>query len=301
MAAKSQPPKDKREYIRVSVDLPEHPKLAQLDEDIVPLAGWLLITALAYCGKNLTDGQFVPRVVYRKAGVDPEIGKHLIAAGLWHEAGHGCPRCPQPADRMLISHDYLEHQRSKEEAQALREARSGAGAKGAEKRWAAKRAADAAKAANQDTEMANAMALAIANGWQADGNAMAEVEEEVEEEQTTPLRGVRGGTAASRQAAPPTKRTASPKGTRLPKGWLPPAELVAEMRVELPDLDTQAEHKRFADHWAAATGRTASKLDWNATWRNWMREANDRQRRRTGYVPPQPQGQTLWDREAAHG
>ncbi|MEJ4100898.1 hypothetical protein V5S96_11100 [Corynebacterium mastitidis] len=34
-----------------------------------------------------------------------------------------------------------------------------------------------------------------------------------------------------------------------------------------------AEHRQFADYWAAATGQKATKLDWDATWRNWMRRA----------------------------
>lgn len=302
MGAKSEPPKDKREYIRLSVDLPEHPKLVQLDEEIIPLAGWLLVTAFAYCGKNLTDGEFVPGVIYRKACVDPEIGKHLIAAGLWHEAGHDCPKCPQPGDRKLISHDYLEHQRSKEEAQTLRSARSDAGAKGAEKRWAAKRAADAAKVPDPDSGMAKAMALAIANGSQVDGKPMAEEEVEEEELHNPPTGGLGGRGAstapgdASQQAAPPKKKRNV--GTRLPDGWLPPPKLVEEMRIELPDFDTRAEHPRFVDHWRAATGRTATKLDWEATWRNWMRTANDRLRPRGGNLALVPaQGQGLWDRE----
>lgn len=182
MGAKSPPPGDKREYVRISVDIGLNPKLASLDN---PAAGWLSVIAITYCGQNLTDGEFIPAVVYRLAGVDSTLGRDLIEVGLWHEPGHDCPTCPQPGDRKLIVHDYLQHQRSKEEAQALRSARSDAGAKGAEKRWAAKRAADLAKATAEADAMASAMASAIANGWQADGKAMAEVE--VEEEKEQPL------------------------------------------------------------------------------------------------------------------
>lgn len=33
------------------------------------------------------------------------------------------------------------------------------------------------------------------------------------------------------------------------------------------------EGEKFADHWHAATGRNATKLDWQAAWRNWFRNA----------------------------
>jgi hypothetical protein len=178
MTAKSRPPVDKREYIRMSVDFPTHPKLMQLPEEVIPLAGWLTANAWCYCGENKTDGEFPPNLIYRTSFVDKEIGKELIAVGLWHEAGHDCPKCPQPKDRMLISHDYLEHQRSKEEVESLRSARSGAGAKGAQKRWANRKPIANAMA----SATADAKASAMANGWQVDGKPIAEVEVEVEKE-----------------------------------------------------------------------------------------------------------------------
>lgn len=167
MPARSQPPGDKREYVRISVDIALNPKLATLDN---PAAGWLAVVAIAYCGQNLTDGEFIPGVVYRLAGVEPQVGKDLIDVGLWHEPGHDCQRCPQPGDRKLIVHDYLQHQRSKDEAQSLRSVRSKAGAEGARKRW------------SKPKPVANAMASAMANAWQVDGKPMAEVEEEEEKE-----------------------------------------------------------------------------------------------------------------------
>jgi hypothetical protein len=29
--------------------------------------------------------------------------------------------------------------------------------------------------------------------------------------------------------------------------------------------------EKFKDHWSAQPGRAGSKLDWQATWRNWVR------------------------------
>lgn len=163
-------PADYREFIRLSVDLPMNPKLAMIDD---PAAGWAYVVSLCYCGQNLTDGSFPIGPLLRLAGVDGQVAKMLIVAGLWHETGHGCDRCPQPIAGMAIVHDYLVHQRSADEAKALRDVRRDAGRKGAASRWSS----------NGDGKShSKSHASAMANGQQTDGNSMAEVEEEVEEE-----------------------------------------------------------------------------------------------------------------------
>lgn len=78
----------------------------------------------------------------------------------------------------------------------------------------------------------------------------------------------------------------SPRGERLPEGWQPARELIEQMRGECPGLDLQAEHLKFRDFWVAKTGKDATKADWPATWRNWMRTARDRQRNGTATSMP---------------
>lgn len=70
--------------------------------------------------------------------------------------------------------------------------------------------------------------------------------------------------------------SSSRRGTRLPDDWRPPDDLIAEMRVECPDVDLIRENRKFADHWRAQPGARGVKLDWHATWRNWMRTAQER-------------------------
>jgi len=43
------------------------------------------------------------------------------------------------------------------------------------------------------------------------------------------------------------------------------------MRHEAPLVDLRAEHLVFVDYWIAQPGQRGVKLDWEATWRNWMR------------------------------
>jgi hypothetical protein len=46
----------------------------------------------------------------------------------------------------------------------------------------------------------------------------------------------------------------------------------------LPGNALGEEIERFRDHWAAAPAAKGCKLDWSATWRNWVREAVRRNR-----------------------
>lgn len=75
------------------------------------------------------------------------------------------------------------------------------------------------------------------------------------------------------------KASLAPKGkaTRLPADWQPePLTGETEAMVSAwPVGMLERELSRFRDHWAAAAGRKAAKLDWNAAFRNWLRNAND--------------------------
>jgi hypothetical protein len=72
---------------------------------------------------------------------------------------------------------------------------------------------------------------------------------------------------------------ANPRGTRLPDDWTPLPEVVAQMRADHPHIDLQAETAKFLDYWHAKTGRDATKRDWPATWRNWIRRTAEQQPR----------------------
>ena len=80
--------------------------------------------------------------------------------------------------------------------------------------------------------------------------------------------------------APTAPAKAKPKhkaiGTRLPDGWFPsrtPGNENAEAGHDQAWL--QRELDRFRDYWAAQPGQCGRKADWDATWRNWVRKADD--------------------------
>jgi hypothetical protein len=55
-------------------------------------------------------------------------------------------------------------------------------------------------------------------------------------------------------------------------------DLTPERRAIAVDekLDPQRTFAQFTDHWRASSGANARKRDWDAAWRNWCRNAHDR-------------------------
>lgn len=72
--------------------------------------------------------------------------------------------------------------------------------------------------------------------------------------------------------APPAQRRA----TRIPDDFLPTREMVAWALAECPHINSKRETEKFNDYWQAKAGKDALKLDWNKTWKNWMRNAEER-------------------------
>lgn len=72
--------------------------------------------------------------------------------------------------------------------------------------------------------------------------------------------------------APPIGKA---KGKRLSPDWQLP-KAWGEWTLETMGWETatvRLEAEKFRDYWVATSGRNASKLDWEATWRNWCRNA----------------------------
>jgi uncharacterized protein YdaU (DUF1376 family) len=65
------------------------------------------------------------------------------------------------------------------------------------------------------------------------------------------------------------------RATRLPTTWTLPADWGEWARQEKPHLGSagalQAVEEKFRDYWLAQPGQKGVKQDWQATWRNWVR------------------------------
>lgn len=63
----------------------------------------------------------------------------------------------------------------------------------------------------------------------------------------------------------------SPRGTALPKDWTLPDDWKTWAEKERPDVDVVTVSESFRDFWIAKPGKDGRKADWQATWRNWVR------------------------------
>lgn len=145
-----------------------------------------------------------------------------------------------------VIRDYKEHQFTADDLEALREKRSQAGAKGAAKRW------------HGDSKP---MASAIANGSQ---NMARDRDRDTE------------------LSSDSSEREPRKRGTRIPDDFAVTPEMAAWAHRECPNVDGRRSTEMFVNHWRAKTGRDATKLDWPATWRNWMLRDQETAQRNTG-------------------
>lgn len=102
--------------------------------------------------------------------------------------------------------------------------------------------------------------------------------EDKREEITTDV-VISGGTEAEQTApvdepAPkPAPRKRSAPGTRITEDWLPTREAVEKLQPDVPLVDLKRETANMVDYWLGIPGKRGEKIDWLATWRKWMRKA----------------------------
>ena len=76
------------------------------------------------------------------------------------------------------------------------------------------------------------------------------------------------------------------RGSRLPSDWKPSDEDLQFCKTERPDLGPEKTADRFRDYWVSQPGSKGVKLNWPATWRNWVRSET-----RSASAQPQPRDQ----------
>lgn len=113
----------------------------------------------------------------------------------------------------------------------------------------------------------------------------------------------------TRPISPPSGESApaaapkSQRGSRLPAGWTPSAETVAALRQE-GVADPLACLPAFRDYWPAQPGQKGVKLDWEGTYRNWVRRDHKPVARPSWQKPSTLQGHgdmSDWEQYAATG
>ena len=191
-----------------------------------------------YSRRSLSDGFLDRRIVLRKwgEGVADELSSNDPERPSWSAVENGWQI------RDFEKHNPTRAEIGQKRAE-LSEKRSAAGRKSGEVRRA-----NAEQAANKNEQTANTVGA----------NANPETETETE---TTP----------SKEGVAPRKR-----GSRIPDDFAVTPEMVDWAAEHTPAVDGRRATEMFTNYWQAASGRTASKLDWVKAWRNWM--LNDQQR-----------------------
>lgn len=242
--------KDQRGWAPVDTGYLDNPKMLDI-LDTSGTAALMHLASVLYCAQHFTDGHISPGVARRKVGGSKDDDRLLIDAGMWHEPGHDCPTCPQPEPRKVYVHDFLQHNRTAAKAKEASERASRA----AKERWERQRA-------EQNTPAdATRMPDALRPAMPGDDLSNAEREKERKRDSSAPKRA-----------------------SKLPDSWTPTAEHQAQAAQAGINISLEVEKMR---DWALSKGET--RKDWNATFRNWLRNA----RPTPGYTPKPVTGQRV--------
>jgi len=72
----------------------------------------------------------------------------------------------------------------------------------------------------------------------------------------------------------PNNQDKNKRGSRLSPDFLFTGDWLVFCKQERPDLEPLQTFEKFKDYWIAQPGSKGVKLDWFATWRNWVRSTN---------------------------
>ena len=147
-------------------------------------------------------------------------------------------------ENQYVMHDYLEHQQSAKQVADLRERRRMAGSKGGKAK-------------------ANGLASAKQMPEQTPSKPLPDTDVDTDLDTTPPNGGV------------PRKRA-----SRIAEDFRVTPEMHLWAKAKAPGIDLGIETEKFINFWIAKSGKDATKLDWAATWRNWILNARPAQGQR---------------------
>lgn len=233
-------------HFRVDDALHSHPKAQRAGDEALGM--WA--RAGSFCMAYLTDG-FVPEWWVRQQPKGIAKAKKLIAAGLWlggaeHEGEQG-----------FRFHEFVGpgRQDSRSQIEADRE------------KWRKKKAAqrgDTTRESPGDKQ------------GDSPGDTTGESPQESRVLPNTNPTPTEKNSGCEPDKSPVSGPPNAARGTRIGADWMPPPAVVAQMRSDHPHVDLKAEHLKFIDYWQAKPGKDGRKTDWDATWRNWIRRADER-------------------------
>jgi hypothetical protein len=238
---------------------------------------------------NLTDG-FIPWEVIEEWDPDRNLAGRLLDCGLWVETERdGEPGCQfhdwgdwQPTRDQVVQRRKADTERRARWREAKRSNGGGHAVTVAETEPASRQESrrDAGRESPRESRPGSALPdptrpdpLSTSRGdVESDGSCF--VADEVETSRRD----------AGRDAglvSPPAGGRAT-RGTRIPDDFEVTPAMVTWSRENTPHADGRVETDQFRDYWHAKSGKDATKIDWEATWRSWMRNAEKHAGRTNG-------------------
>lgn len=232
-------------FAKLSLDYADHPKIQALSD----AAFRAHVEMILYARRYLTDGRIPNRIANRfgSDAVTELMSNDEARPSLWRDEAN---------DYWLYG--FADIQETKYEVEARRLVAAANGAKGG-------RPAKP-KVTQPVTQPVSKRAT------------QTKAETETETETDNSLLRREGALPSAELAVPSSTADAAPtnkKGTRIPNNWQPTrndANHKAEHGHDTAWLEL--EHARFCDYWKGVAGTKGAKLDWDATWRNWIRRAH---------------------------
>lgn len=111
-----------------------------------------------------------------------------------------------------------------------------------------------------------------------------------------------GNQREEKPSPPASQSSRTPKASRLPADWQLPKAWGAWALAEQPSWTPEGVRHvadTFRDYWAAKGGADARKVDWEATWRNWVRREKSPGLRSVAAMPNRQEALEARNREVA--
>lgn len=206
----------------------------------------LWAVAGSWAADQLTDGH-IPDYMIIEWGAPPTAPDALVDAGLWERTHDG-----------FTFYNWHEYQPSKQDVDAERAA--------SRERMRELRAKRKGKKPLEQAEVGDVFGRTVPNSSESVRNP--------DPTRPDPTRPYKDKEEADASSSAPRKRA-----TRISEDFTvtPEMRLWASRKAPYADLITETE--KFINYWVAKSGKDATKLDWAATWRNWILNAKTSQTR----------------------
>lgn len=287
---------------RLNTGLPQHPKTKKLIRRLGDSGPWALVKLLLWAASNRPDGSL--------AGISDEDIELAID---WNGEPFAFIRAAAEvgfldgAEGLRTLHDWAEHNPYAAGAKDRSQSSQWAalcrryGKEGAAKRmpdYAAKLNGKGAEPSNPAPRSENPATGSDSSAARSDphcgidenacpvtvpGSVSVSIEQDQEQQRDN---------AGERPAAKPGRD--GRRGARLPDDWEPSDAVREWARAEFPAVSLAAAVDEFRDHWRAVPGQKGVKLDWDATFRNRIRQLAERAGGRP-YAAAKRPGESLVD------